>query len=162
MVQKLKEAGAIVFAKTSVSMSMMIGETTNNITDSTLNPYNRTLQAGGASGGHGTLLALRGSPSGWATDIAGSIRIPAGFNNLWGLRTSSSRISATGVANSLPGLPTAGAVVGPMCDELLSLKHKVEWHLSCRTWEDDPNLIYMPWRRPAYDHALTEMSRYRQ
>lgn len=56
--QKLKEAGAIVFAKTSVSTSMLIGETTNKIIGSTLNPYNRSLQAGGASGGHGALLAL--------------------------------------------------------------------------------------------------------
>ncbi|KAF3050076.1 Acetamidase [Didymella keratinophila] len=162
VVQKLKQAGAIVFVKASVPMSMLISETTNNITGSTLNPYNRALQAGGASGGQGALLALRGSPFGWAADIAGSIRIPAAFNNLWGLRTSAGRISATGVANSLPGLPTAEGVVGPMCDELLSLKRMVEWHLSCRTWEDDQKVIDLPWRRPTYTNTLTEMCRYGQ
>jgi amidase len=82
LVQHLRQAGAIIFVKTNVPMSMLIGETTNNIVGSTLNPYNRALQVGGASGGEGAPLALRGSPFGWGADIAGSIRIPASFNNL--------------------------------------------------------------------------------
>jgi len=135
-------------------MSMLISGTTN-IIGSTRYPYNRSLQPIGASGSQGALLALRGSPFGWAADIAGSIRIPTAFNILWGLRTSSCRISATGVANSLPDLPTTGAVVGPMCGELLSLKHMVEWHLSCRTWEDDQKVIGLPWTRSAYNSTLT-------
>lgn len=120
MLRKLKQGGAIVFAKTNVPMSMLISETANHITGSTLVPYDRTSQAGGASGGQGAHLTLRRSPFGWEANVAGSIRIPAAFNNLWGLRTSSGQISVTGVANTLPGLPTAGSVVGPMCDELLS------------------------------------------
>jgi amidase len=58
-VQKLRQAGAIVFVKTNVPTSMLIGEMTNNIISSTLNPYSGTLQVGGVSGGEGALLALR-------------------------------------------------------------------------------------------------------
>ncbi|KAJ4315080.1 hypothetical protein N0V94_006134 [Neodidymelliopsis sp. IMI 364377] len=146
LVQHLRQAGAIIFVKTNVPMSMLIGETTNNIVGSTLNPYNRALQVGGASGGEGALLALRGSPFGWGADIAGSIRIPASFNNLWGLRPSSARISSTGLADSLPGLPIANSVVGPMCADLASLTHMMQWCINRNAWEDDHKVIDLPWR----------------
>jgi amidase len=61
VLQKLKQGRAIVFAKTSVPMSMLISETANHIIGSTLVPYNRTSQASGASGGQGAHLILRGS-----------------------------------------------------------------------------------------------------
>ncbi|PNS16359.1 hypothetical protein CAC42_6466 [Sphaceloma murrayae] len=69
IVQKLRHLGAVVFCKTNVPMSMMLGETTNNIVGSTINPYNRISSAGGACGGEGTLIALRGSPLGLTTDM---------------------------------------------------------------------------------------------
>lgn len=146
LVRKLKEAGAIIFAKTNVPMSMLIGETTNNIVGSTMSPYNRTLSAGGACGGEAALLALRGSPVGWGTDIAGSIRIPCGFNNLFGIRPSFGRVSATGLADNLPGLPTAASVVGPMSPELSSLVRLMRWFIDCNAWQQDFKTIEMPWR----------------
>jgi amidase len=76
LVNRLTQGGAVLFVKTIVPMSMLIGETTNNIVGSTLNPFNRTLSAGGASGGEGALLVLKGSPFGWSSDLAGSIHIP--------------------------------------------------------------------------------------
>lgn len=143
-------------------MSMVIGETTNNIIGSTLDPYNRTLQVGGASGEEGALLALRGSPSEWGADIAGSVRIPATFNNLWGLRSSSGRTSATGLASSLSGLPTADSVVGPMCADSPSLKHMMQRYLNCKTWEEDHKVIDLPGRESVYSGALTEICHHDQ
>ncbi|KAK7703336.1 hypothetical protein SLS57_010985 [Botryosphaeria dothidea] len=87
LVRALRRAGAVLFVKTAVPTSMLMGETTSNIIGgATLNPRNRLLSAGGASGGEGALLACRGSPAGWGSDIAGSVRIPAAFNGLasWG------------------------------------------------------------------------------
>ena len=99
-----------------------MGETSNNIIGSTINPYNRNLFAGGASGGEGAILAMKGSPLGWGSDIgmlvyprppcsrevwylirtlAGSIRIPYAFNNLYGLRPSFGRLPASGMATSV-------------------------------------------------------------
>lgn len=84
--------GAIIYVKTSVPQSLMIGETINNIIGRTLNPYNRLLSPGGSSGGEAALIALHGSPLGIGTDIGGSVRIPAAFCHLWSLKASHGRI----------------------------------------------------------------------
>ena len=72
MVKELRSLGAILFCKTSVPHTLMSGETSNNIIGYTWNPKNRNLSAGGSSGGEGALIALRGSPAGFGTDIGGS------------------------------------------------------------------------------------------
>ena len=150
LVKGLKRAGAVIIAKTNLPMSMLIGETVNNIIGSTVNPYNRTLTAGGASGGEGALLALRGSPIGWGSDIAGSIRIPCAFNNLFGLRPSCGRISTTGMATSLPGLPTAASVIGPMSPDLDSLAMMMRWATNLNAWQNDHEVIDLPWSEEKY------------
>lgn len=82
----LRKAGAVFYVRTNVPQTLMCGETINNIFGRTLNPANRKLTSGGSSGGEGALIALKGSPLGVGSDIGGSIRIPAGFNGLYGLR----------------------------------------------------------------------------
>ncbi|KAL2048092.1 hypothetical protein N7G274_000003 [Stereocaulon virgatum] len=146
LVKRLRRMGAIFFVKTNVPMSMLMGETSNNIIGSTINPYNRYLSAGGASGGEGALLALRGAPQGWGSDIAGSIRIPCAFNNLFGLRPSFGRLPASGMATSLPGLPTAGSVVGPMAADINALELAMKSVLDTSPWQDDVDVVEMPWR----------------
>lgn len=145
LVQRLRHAGAILYVKTNVPMSMLIGETTNNVIGSTLNPFNRVLSAGGACGGEGALIAMGGSPIGFGSDIAGSIRIPSAFNDLYGLRPSYGRMSASGLSTSLPGLPTGGSVIGPMCGDLPSLAMLTKWFINAKTWQDDHEVIDLPW-----------------
>jgi amidase len=72
----------------------------------TVNPHNNKLSCGGSSGGEGALLALRGSILGLGTDIGGSIRIPAGFNGLCGIRPSHGRMPYNNLANSMEGQET--------------------------------------------------------
>lgn len=103
MVKELRALGAILYCKTAVPHTLMAGETVNNIIGYTTNPKNRNLSCGGSSGGEGALIALRGSPAGFGTDIGGSIRIPAAFNGLYGLRPSAGRLPYEGVANSMDG-----------------------------------------------------------
>jgi amidase len=79
----------------------MTGETINNIIGYTFNPKNRNLSSGGSSGGESALICLKGSPIGFGTDIGGSIRIPAGFNGLYGIRPSHGRMPNEGMANSM-------------------------------------------------------------
>lgn len=145
LVRGLKKAGAVIIAKTNVPMSMLVAETTNNIVGSTMNPYNHSLSAGGASGGEGAMLAMRGSAFGFGSDIAGSIRIPCAFNNLFGLRPSQGRISASGLATSLPGLPTGGHVCGPMSSDLTSLVMMTKWFINNNSWQDGHEVIDLPW-----------------
>jgi amidase len=159
LVRSLRQAGAVIFVKTNVPTSLVIGETTNNIIGSTINPFNRNLSAGGASGGEGALLALKGAPLGWASDIAGSIRIPCCFNNLYGIRPSSGRLSATGLSTSLPGLPTAAHVVGPMCSDLPSLIDATKWFISSNAWQEDHEVVDLPWREEIFRSTQNRISR---
>lgn len=101
MVMELRRLGAVLYCKTSVPHTLMVGETWNNIVGYTSNPKNRHLAAGGSSGGEGALIGLKGSPVGMGTDIGGSIRIPAAFNGLYGIKPSSGRLPYEGMANSM-------------------------------------------------------------
>lgn len=96
-VLELRALGAVMYCKTSVPQTLMSGETANNIIGYTWNPTNRNLAAGGATGGEGALIGLKGSPAGFGTDIAGSIRIPAAFNGLYGIKPSAGRLPYEGV-----------------------------------------------------------------
>lgn len=71
MVEELRGLGAILYCKTSVPMTLMTGETNNNIVGYCLSPKNRLLSAGGSSGGEGAMVGFRASPVGLGTDIAG-------------------------------------------------------------------------------------------
>ncbi|KAF7586619.1 hypothetical protein BBP40_008555 [Aspergillus hancockii] len=146
LVRELRNLGAILYCKTSVPTTLMAGETANHIIQYTWNPKNRHLSSGGSSGGEGALLALRGSPVGFGTDIGGSIRIPASFNGVWGLRTSSGRVPYEGAANSMDGQNTMLSVVGPLATTLRSLRFVFKAIISQEPWNYDPLVLELPWR----------------
>ncbi|PYI11218.1 acetamidase [Aspergillus sclerotiicarbonarius CBS 121057] len=146
LVRELRNLGAVLFCKTSVPLTLMTGETANNIIGYTWNPNNRRLSSGGSSGGEGALLALRGSPAGFGSDIGGSIRIPAAFNGVFGLRPSTGRMPYEGVANSIDGQNTVLSVVGPMATSIGSLKLLFKAVLSQEPWLYDPLALPLPWR----------------
>ncbi|KAJ9640388.1 hypothetical protein H2201_002564 [Coniosporium apollinis] len=146
MVRELRELGAVLYCKTSVPHTLMAGETVNNIIGYTLNPKNRNLSAGGSSGGEGALIGLRGSPIGLGTDIGGSIRIPAAFNGLYGIRPSTGRLPYEGMANSMDGQSTVLSVVGPLATTVPSLRLMIKSLLSQEPWLHDPMVNELPWR----------------
>ncbi|KAI9727054.1 MAG: Acetamidase [Cirrosporium novae-zelandiae] len=146
MVRELRNLGAILYCKTSVPHTLMVGETVNHIVGYTLNPKNRLLSCGGSSGGEGALIGLRGSPLGFGTDIGGSIRIPAAFNGLYGLRPSHGRMPYEGMANSMDGQNTILSVVGPLATTARSLRLAVKSVLSQQPWLYDPLVNELPWR----------------
>ncbi|KAL6714524.1 hypothetical protein ACLMJK_007949 [Lecanora helva] len=146
MVRELRALGAVLYCKTNVPHSLMSGETNNNILGYTTNPKNRNLSCGGSSGGEGALIALRGSPLGLGTDIGGSIRIPAAFNGLYGLRPSAGRLPYEGMANSMDGQNSVLSVVGPLAPSAASLKLLVKSLLSQHPWLHDPLCHEIPWR----------------
>lgn len=124
----------------------MIGEAVSNLHPPGLNPYNRLLAPGGSSGGEGSLLACHGSLIGIGTDQGGSIRIPAAFNNLFGLKPSHGRLSYKNMANSLSGKPVIPSVVGPMSTRIENLIHFTKAIIETDGWEVDPALVNIPWR----------------
>lgn len=72
VVEELVSLGAVLYCKTSLPQTLLLGETVNDIIGTTLNPVNQFLSCEGSSGGKGALQALRGSSVGLGTDIAQS------------------------------------------------------------------------------------------
>ncbi|KAE9380775.1 putative general amidase GmdA [Stipitochalara longipes BDJ] len=154
MVTELRNLGAILYCKTSVPHTLMAGETINNIIGYTWNPKNRHLATGGSSGGEGALIGLKGSPVGFGTDIGGSIRIPAAFNGLYGIRPSSGRLPYEGMANSMDGQNSILSVVGPLATSVGALKLVIKGLLTQQPWLHDPLVSEIPWRHEKEQEVL--------
>ncbi|GKZ26955.1 hypothetical protein AbraIFM66951_003908 [Aspergillus brasiliensis] len=146
LIRTLRAAGAVFFCKTTMPQSGMTLETVSNLWGRTTNPFNRDLVAGGSSGGDAVLVALKGSPIAPSTDLGGSIRVPAAFNGLYGIRPTADRIPKGGMRNTNTGNITIKLSCGPVCHSLDDLK------LFTRIINADPNNRYdvtsvpVPWR----------------
>ncbi|PPQ73618.1 hypothetical protein CVT26_010526 [Gymnopilus dilepis] len=149
----LESCGAVLYVKTNVPQTLMWVETYNHIFGRTLNPHNRTLTAGGSSGGEGALIALRGSPLGVGSDIAGSIRVPAAFNGLYALCPSPGRVPYAGCVNTLEGQDSILSSLGPLSSSLSGIKAFLKSVASQKPWLKDPLAINKPWNEDEYQLA---------
>ena len=93
-VQRMKAAGAIVIGKTNTPEFGLGSHTYNPVFGATFNAYDPSRSAGGSSGGAAVALALRMLPVADGSDMGGSLRNPAAFNNLVGFRPSRGRVPA--------------------------------------------------------------------
>jgi amidase len=91
-VARMRAAGAIFVGKTNVPEFGLGSHTYNAVFGATCNPYDPARTAGGSSGGAAVALALRMLPVADGSDHAGSLRNPAAFNNLFGLRPTLGRV----------------------------------------------------------------------
>lgn len=113
-VARLRAAGAIVLGKTNCPEFLSNYETDNYITGRTNNPWDLERTPGGSSGGEAAAIAAFCSAGGIGSDGGGSIRIPAHFCGIAGLKPTPGRVSAAGhfpVINNPGGLM---GVAGPM------------------------------------------------
>ena len=94
IVERIKKAGAIIIGKTNTPEFGAGSNTFNPVFGATLNPYDTSKTCGGSSGGAGVSLACRMLPIADGTDLGGSLRNPANFNNVVGLRPSPGRVPA--------------------------------------------------------------------
>ena len=92
MVQRMKAAGCIVIGKTNVPEFGLGSHTFNEVFGTTLNPYDLSKTAGGSSGGAAVALATRMLPVADGSDFMGSLRNPAAWNNVFGMRPSQGRV----------------------------------------------------------------------
>ncbi|MEA2131359.1 MAG: aspartyl-tRNA(Asn)/glutamyl-tRNA(Gln) amidotransferase subunit [Solirubrobacteraceae bacterium] len=95
-VQRLLDAGAIALGVTNTPELCLWIETENRTYGRTNNAYDPARTAGGSSGGEGAAVGSGGSPIGLGADIGGSIRIPAFFNGVFGLKPSPGLVPSTG------------------------------------------------------------------
>jgi Asp-tRNA(Asn)/Glu-tRNA(Gln) amidotransferase A subunit family amidase len=126
LVARLKAAGAVLLGNTNTPEFLMAYETDNLVTGKTSNPWNLAHSAGGSSGGEAAAIAAGCSAGGVGSDGGGSIRVPAHFCGICGLKPTPGRIPATG---HFP--PGAGAfswigVVGPMARTIADVRSLFE------------------------------------
>ncbi|MDQ3474039.1 MAG: amidase [Acidobacteriota bacterium] len=113
-VARLKAAGAIILGKTNTPEMALPYETDNPIFGRTNNPYDDRLTSGGSSGGEAAAIAFGLSPGGVGSDLSGSIRVPAHFCGVVGLKPTSGRIPMDGHVPIARGTLARGACLGPM------------------------------------------------
>jgi len=150
LVDILEECGAVPFVKTNLPQTVMWPETFNHIFGRTTNPYNRSLTCGGSSGGEGALIALKGSPLGVGSDIGGSIRAPAAFCGLFGLKPSCGRVPYGGTVNTMEGQDSILSVLGPMSNSVSGLKIFMEAVIKAKPWLKDPLAVRKQWDEDEY------------
>ncbi len=122
IVERLRAAGAILVGSTNTPEFLMAYETNNRVSGPTSNPWNLAHSSGGSSGGEAAAIASGCSFGGIGSDGGGSIRVPAHFCGICGLKPTPGRIPATG--HVPPGNSSFGwiGVVGPMARTVAELR----------------------------------------
>jgi len=117
---RLRRAGAILLGKTNTPEFLTSYETDNYITGRANNPWNVERTPGGSSGGEAAAIASGCSPGGVGSDGGGSIRVPAHFCGIAGLKPTPGRISLIGHRPSEAA--TGIAVAGPMARSVADVR----------------------------------------
>ena len=122
LVSRLRKAGAILLGNTNTPELLMAWETDNLLYGRTNNPWDLSRTAGGSSGGEAAAIAAGCSAGGVGSDGGGSIRVPAHFSGICGLKPTPGRIPATGHFPTSVGPFALLGVVGPMARTVADLK----------------------------------------
>jgi len=120
--KKLKEAGAIIIGKASCDTFGMGGTNKTAATGPVHNPYDLNRMSGGSSGGSAVLVASGVVPMAIGTDTGDSIRKPAAFNGIVGVKPTYGRISRYGVIPYASSLDHVGFFTSNVTDAALSLE----------------------------------------
>src|SRR5690625_728047 len=114
--RKLRQAGAIMLAKTNMHELALAGTTISSLAGQTRNPYDLTRTPGGSSGGTGAALAAGYGLVGLGTDTVNSIRSPASAHALVGLRPTRGMVSRGGLIPVCESQDAAGPLVHTVAD----------------------------------------------
>jgi len=149
LVAKLRAAGSVIHALTNVPQLMIVHETRNPKFGTTNNPWNLARSVGGSSGGEAALIAAGGSFLGLANDLGGSIRLPAHFCGVHGIKPTSRRLPRTGTMPNLRGMTWPEFQPGPIARHVEDLDSAMKivtrqspntnWHAA-----DDPAIGFRP------------------
>jgi amidase len=147
VVTRLKNEGAILLGKTNTPELTLNFETNNLIYGRTSNPYDLTRSSGGSSGGAAAIIASGGAPFDIGSDYGGSIRLPAHFCGVAGIKPTSGRVPRTGhIIPYAAGAADAYQTVGPLArtvDDLTLLLGII----AGPDWQD-PMIVPMPQANP--------------
>jgi Asp-tRNA(Asn)/Glu-tRNA(Gln) amidotransferase A subunit family amidase len=122
LVARLRAAGAILIGNTNVPEFLMAYETDNALSGKTSNPWELSRSAGGSSGGEAAAIASGCSMGGVGSDGGGSVRVPAHFCGISGLKPTPGRIPGTGHFPRGAGAFAWLGVVGPMARKVTDVR----------------------------------------
>ncbi len=126
LVKRLRAAGAIILGNTNVPEFLMAYETDNLLYGRTNNPWDISRTPGGSSGGEAAAIASGCSAGGVGSDGGGSIRIPAHYTGICGLKPTPGRIPSTGHFPGSAGPFAQLGVVGPMARTIRDVERLFE------------------------------------
>jgi amidase len=121
VVRRLRDAGAVILGKTNLPELAIYGFTESPAWGETRNPWDPSRTCGGSSGGSGVAVAAGMSAIAHATDGAGSIRYPAAYCGLFGLKPQRNRVSLSPDREHWYGLSVSGCVSRTVMDTALYL-----------------------------------------
>jgi Asp-tRNA(Asn)/Glu-tRNA(Gln) amidotransferase A subunit family amidase len=153
LVARLRAAGAIVLGVTNTPELLMAWETDNLLYGRTNNPWDLERTPGGSSGGEAAAIAAGMSAGGVGSDGGGSIRVPAHFSGICGLKPTPGRIPATGHYPVSAGPFALIGVVGPMARTVSDLK--VLFQVMQGPDVGDTCAVPVPLRWPSEDETRT-------
>jgi Asp-tRNA(Asn)/Glu-tRNA(Gln) amidotransferase A subunit family amidase len=149
LVARLRQAGYIILGVTNSPELLMAWETDNLLYGRTNNPWDLTRTPGGSSGGEAAAIAAGMSAGGVGSDGGGSIRVPAHFSGICGLKPTPGRIPATGHFPSSVGPFALLGVVGPMARNMDDLR--ILFEVMQGPDDGDPSAAPVPLHWPADD-----------
>lgn len=120
--ERLREAGAVLLGKTNTSEFGMAAFTSNMLGDHCRNPWDPERVAGGSSGGAGAAVAAGIGPLGHGTDGGGSVRIPAAYNGLFGIKPTGRRIPKLAWMAGMSQISSDGPLTRTVRDGALMLQ----------------------------------------
>jgi Asp-tRNA(Asn)/Glu-tRNA(Gln) amidotransferase A subunit family amidase len=149
LVARLRQAGAIVLGVTNAPELLMAWETDNLLYGRTNNPWDLSRTPGGSSGGEAAAIGAGMSAGGVGSDGGGSIREPAHFSGICGLKPTPGRIPATGHFPVSVGPFALLGVVGPMARNMNDLR--ILFEVMQGPDDGDPSAAPVPVRWPGKD-----------
>src|SRR5580692_1474582 len=145
-VARLKQAGAIPIGKSNCPEFLSNYESDNHVAGRTNNPWDLERTSGGSSGGESAAIAAFFSAGGIGSDGGGSIRVPAHFTGIAGLKPTPGRISAAGHVPEMNHPTGLIGVAGPMARNARDLR--LLFHVLAGCDSDDPFSAPVPLREP--------------
>ena len=147
LVTSLKKAGAIILGTTNTPEFLMAYESDNHIYGRTNNPWNLAYTAGGSSGGEAAAIASGCSAGGFGSDGGGSVRVPAHFSGICGLKPTPGVIPRTGHWPACLGPSAFLGLIGPMARTIEDVRLLLE--VTAGVEHHDPSAAPVEMRAPS-------------
>lgn len=148
-IARLKNAGAIIMGKTNTPAYCQDLHTDNSLFGPTLNPHDPKRTVGGSSGGPAAAVAANLTPADLGSDLAGSLRLPAHYCGVYGLRPTHGLVPARGHIPRPPGWITSSDMVtpGPLARHPRDLDLLLDALTTPSPAENSPWLVKLPTAR---------------